>query len=143
MGYAPDWLRQNMKKAGSSGPTTQPSRKDMGSLFHGAQVQRLADGGPVRSFDAESEDYDYETARRYGMGPTGDGSKENEGHWGTRVELNDKDRPGDLPPGTGVMLKGRGHPTWDKGVQGEEDAGYSVVKHRDRYYSVPKGGAGK
>lgn len=59
MGYCPDWQRQNMKKTGSSGPTTTPSRRDMGSLFHSAPApqsksmakpQRLADGDTEESY---------------------------------------------------------------------------------------------
>ena len=111
MGHAPDWMRQSYGK-----------------------VRKMADGGAV--FDAESDGYDYDTAKRYGMGP--DGTGENLGHWGSRVELNEKDRPKDLPEGTGIMLKGAKHETWDKALKGEDDAGYDVVKRGDRYYSIPR-----
>lgn len=87
-------------------------------------------------FDPEGEGYDYETALRYGMGP--DGTGENLGHWGSRVELNDQDRPAGYPVGTGLMLKGAKHMSWDKALLGEKQAGYNVLKIGNRYYSVPK-----
>ncbi len=87
-------------------------------------------------FDPEGDGYDMDTARRYGMTPAPDGP--NKGHWGTRVELNERDRPKGFPEGTGIMLKGKKHKTWDLGVRGEDEAGYKVVKHKGRYYSVPK-----
>ncbi len=111
MGHAPEWVRNNYHK-----------------------IRKMADGGAV--FDADSDAYDYETAKRYGMGA--DGKGEDQGHWGSRVELNDKDRPEDLPQGTGIMLKGSKHETWDKAVKGEQEAGFDVVKRGSRYYSVPK-----
>jgi hypothetical protein len=47
----PDWLRQDMKKSGSSKPAT--GKKDMGSLFHGPKVQKYADGGEVEALKTE------------------------------------------------------------------------------------------
>lgn len=56
MGYCPDWNRQNMKKTGSSGPTTTPSRKDMGSLFHSAPAtQSKSMAKPMRLADGDTE----------------------------------------------------------------------------------------
>lgn len=95
--------------------------------YNPAAIDRI-----VREFDAESSDYDYETAKRYKMGP------DETGHWGSRVELGEEDLPEDMPKGTGLMLKGAGHETWDKALTGEEEAGYNVVKRGKRYYSVPK-----
>jgi hypothetical protein len=98
------------------------------------QPQAFADGGRVDPFDPDSDGYDYETARRKGMAPGDDG------HWGTRVELDDEEAAAaGLPSGSGVMLKGAKHPTWLLGIAGEEEAGFAVVKGRDgRYYSVPR-----
>lgn len=55
MGYCPDWLRQNMKKTGSSGPTTSSSRKDMGSLFHNSPAPQ-SNVKPVRLADGDTEE---------------------------------------------------------------------------------------
>ena len=61
MGNCPDWQRQNMKKTGASGPTTTPSRKDLGSLFHSAPAPQnksmtkpmyLADGDTEETYKA-------------------------------------------------------------------------------------------
>jgi predicted RNA methylase len=76
---------------------------------------------PVKlTFDPEGEGYDYATAEKYGLQPE-------KGHWPSRE------------PRTGLLLKGRGHETWDKTVKGEQDAGYEIYKGPDgRYYSRPK-----
>lgn len=61
MGYCPDWQRQSYKKTGQSGPTTTPSRKDTGSLFHSTPVAQnksmtkpmyLADGDTEATYKA-------------------------------------------------------------------------------------------
>lgn len=89
-----------------------------------------------KRFDPEGDGYDYDTASRYGMRPAASGP--NKGHWGSRVELSAKERPKGTPEGTGVMLKGRKHKTWSLAIEGEEAAGYDVVKMNGRYYSTPK-----
>jgi len=43
-----------------------------------------------------------------------------------------------LPEESYVLLKGRGHESWDKAVAGEEARGFRVVKRGSRYYSIPK-----
>jgi hypothetical protein len=76
--------------------------------------------GFMDEFDAEGPDYDYKTAEQYRMRP------DETGHWSSRV------------PQTGLLLKGRGHPTWHKTLKGEEEAGYEIVQFGNRYYSFPK-----
>ena len=76
-------------------------------------------------FDPESSDYDYETAELYGLGP------DSTGHWPSRV------------PKTGLLLKGSGHSTWNKTLEGERNLGYKVYKGKDgRYYSTKDGKVG-
>lgn len=84
-------------------------------------------------FNPEGSGYDYDTANRYGM------TRDKAGHLGSRVELDEATtRALGLPAGSGIMLKGAGHETWDKALKGEAEAGFSVVKGRDgRYYSIP------
>jgi hypothetical protein len=93
-----------------------------------------------RQFDAEGDGYDYRTARRYGMRRHISDDPKVHGHMDTRTELGafDLARKG-LPEGTGIMLKGAQHDTWAEALQGEEAAGFDVVKKGDRYYSIPKG----
>ena len=43
-------------------------------------------------FDAESIGYDYDRAKSAGMGPTGDGTKENKGHWGSVAPTTEEER---------------------------------------------------
>ena len=73
------------------------------------------------SFDAEGNSYDYDTAKARGMKPGADG------HWSSR------------DPDTGMLLKGRGHSTFDKGVNVDKSMGYELVKKGGRYYTL-KGG---
>jgi hypothetical protein len=75
----------------------------------------------IRPFDPEGSGYDYRTAIESGMVPR-------EGHWSSR------------DPRSGLLLKGRQHPTWDKLEAGEREAGYAIRKRGDgRYYSEPQG----
>ena len=49
------------------------------------------------------------------------------GHWPSRE------------PKSGLLLKGRGHPTWKLTEEGEAKAGYEIYKGKDgRYYSRQK-----
>jgi len=92
--------------------------------------RRYADGGGV--FNPQGSDYDYQTARAYGMGQ-GDN-----GHWGSVAPASESERKlHGLPEGSYVMLKGAEHPTWNKAVEAETARGSKIVKHGDRYYSVP------
>jgi hypothetical protein len=91
---------------------------------------------PKLKFDPEGEGYDYDTAKAGGLGP--DGTDENEGHWGsvTRASEDDRKKFG-LPEESYVILKGRKHETWDKAEESEGARGSKIVKHGERYYSVP------
>jgi len=73
------------------------------------------------SFDAESSDYDMESALAAGLKPGADG------HWPSR------------DPKTGLLLKGKKHETWGKLEAGEAAAGMEIYKQGGRYYSRPKG----
>jgi hypothetical protein len=73
-----------------------------------------------RAFDPEGADYDYEGAKAAGITP------DETGHWASR------------DPKSGLILKGRGHETFEKTMKGEEEAGFQIVKKGERYYSFPK-----
>tara|TARA_R110002051_G_scaffold63360_1_gene115448 strand:- start:479 stop:799 length:321 start_codon:yes stop_codon:yes gene_type:complete len=88
-------------------------------------------------FDPESKGYDYETPKRFGMGP--DGTGENVGHWGSVAPASPKDREKfGLPDESYMILKGRAHKTFHKAVKGEKDRVFEVKKFGDRYFSIPK-----
>ena len=70
-------------------------------------------------FDPEGLDYDYDSAKAYGLMP------DETGHWPSRV------------PQTGLLLKGKGHETWNLTEEGEKKAGYKIIFKDGRYYSVP------
>lgn len=73
------------------------------------------------TFDAEGEGYDMDTALAAGL------TQDTTGHWPSR------------DPRTGMILKGRTHETFPLTEEGEEAAGYRIIKRGDRYYSVPAG----
>lgn len=71
-------------------------------------------------FDPEGSGYDYKTAREAGLKP---GKNK---HWPSR------------DPRTGLILKGRNHPTFWKTIKGEKEAGYFIFRGPNgRYYSLP------
>lgn len=73
------------------------------------------------AFDPEGEGYDYKTARSAGISPGDDG------HWPSRE------------PKTGRLLKGRKHPTFNKGVEADKKLGFMLEKRADgRYYTVKR-----
>jgi hypothetical protein len=99
--------------------------------------QKLATA--LRQFDPLSADYDYTTAINAGMQPQQEGG-ENKGHWGSVAPTPLQYRMDyQLPEDSYMMLKGAGHPTFQKGVEAEEGRGYQVMRFGDRYFSVPAG----
>jgi hypothetical protein len=76
-------------------------------------------------FDPEGSGYDYDTAIKGGA-KSEPVPGDDRPHWPTR------------DPETGQILKGRQHPTWGLGMQGEEQEGYDVYKGMGgKYYSTP------
>ena len=72
-------------------------------------------------FRPESSNYDKASAIAAGL------SADETGHWPSRIAS------------TGLLLKGRGHPTWHKTVEEEERLGFEIYKGAGgRYYSRPK-----
>jgi hypothetical protein len=67
-----------------------------------------------------SGEYDYESAIKAGLIP------DETGHWPSR------------DPETGLILKGKKHPTFDKTIEGEKEAGYKMYRKDGRIYSKPK-----
>jgi GH24 family phage-related lysozyme (muramidase) len=84
-------------------------------------------------FNAESSDYDINTAKTSGMTP------DSSGHWGSVVDasLEDKQKY-NLPDESYLILKGKKHKTWNLMEKAENERGFKVVKFGDRYYSIPK-----
>lgn len=85
-----------------------------------------ADGGSVvrRRFDPDGDSYDYDTARRAGLGAVIDPDA-GLPHWPSRE------------PTTGLLLKGRRHPTFDVGVENDRLKGYGLEMRDGRYYTAP------
>ena len=71
-------------------------------------------------FNPEGSSYDYRSAKKLGLSP------DETGHWPSR------------DPKTGMLLKGRKHPTWEKTVKGEAKAGFEIYRKGERYFSKPK-----
>lgn len=85
-------------------------------------------------FNPEGQGYDYQSATTYGLSP------DETGHWGSRAELPETEaRALGLPVGSGIILKGISHPTFSKTIEGENQAGFDIIKGPGgRYFSVPK-----
>jgi hypothetical protein len=125
------------KPAMASGGQVKPRSKAHAAAMHlmSNKKKHFQTGGAV--FNPQGDDYDYQTALAHGMGPTGTG--ENQGHWGSVAQTSDDERQlHDLPKDSYVILKGKSHPTFYKAESAEEERGFKIVKHGDRYYSVPK-----
>jgi hypothetical protein len=122
--FDPKRIKSAIGNQGTYDTTNPDITKAHGGIVH------MADGG---SFNPQSSDYDYQTARAHGMGQ-GDN-----GHWGSVAPASESERKlHGLPEDSYLMLKGAEHPTWGKAVEAEEARGSKIVKHGDRYYSVPR-----
>jgi hypothetical protein len=77
-----------------------------------------------KPFDPEGEDYDYDTANKAGLKPK-PVEHDTVPHWPSRE------------PESGMLLKGRRHPTFDLGVEHDRKEGYGLEKQNGRYYSQP------
>lgn len=74
----------------------------------------------LERFDPESDGYDYQAAI-----DSGNIADEKTKHWGS------------IDPRTGMVLKGKNHPTWNQMVEEEVKLGNTVIKaDNGRYYSV-------
>ena len=78
---------------------------------------KLKEGG----FDPEGSGYDYKNAPKPSF-----------------KQLGYFPKYGSLDPKTGMVLKGRKHPTYKKTEQAEEKLGNKIIKKGKRYYSVKK-----
>lgn len=80
---------------------------------------KFQDAPLVEKFNPEGDSYDYQIAIDSG------GSADESGHWSS------------IDPRTGMVLKGRNHPTWDLTVEEETKLGNTIIKADDgRYYSI-------
>lgn len=111
-GYTPDWRKQRQ---------AQPLDDPLASYSPDWRQQQVTPPPKTpASFDPEGPDYDYASAQAGGLTPDATG------HWPSRV------------PETGLIVKGRGHETYDKTVAGETAAGMEIQPGPDgRYYSQP------
>lgn len=87
--------------------------------FPGTGMEVVRVGG-FPSFDPEGSGYDYDTARKLGIKP------DESGHWPS------------FDPQTGMLLKGKDHPTIDKTLAEELRLGNKLVQIDGRWYSRPK-----
>jgi len=91
-----------------------------------------------KSFDPEGSGYDMESAKSVGMEPTID-PEDGLPHYGSVIETTkEQQEQYGLPEESYMVLKGKQHDTWDLAVKGEEDRGFKIEKHGNRYFSVPQ-----
>lgn len=93
----------------------------IGKAARGGRIERFQRGGRVE-FDPEGEGYDYEQAEAAGLSPQ-PVEDDDVPHWPSRE------------PGSGLLLKGRKHPTFDHGVDVDRREGYGLEKQNGRYYT--------
>ena len=88
-----------------------------------------------RPFDPSGGGFDYNSADAAGM------TRDKNQHFGSLAPLPSTQAEAlGLPLGSGLVLKGRTHKTWNKMVEAETKLGNKIVKVQGRYYSVPLGG---
>lgn len=102
------------------------------------QTTPIAEDKLPEVFDPEGSDYDMQSAVAAGMKPEIDPT-DGKPHWGSVIKTSKEDQEKyNLPEESYMLLKGKSHETWDKAVKGEEDRGFKIEKHGDRYFSVPQ-----
>lgn len=106
--------QEPQKPAGK--PATQPSKPSVPVVAKPKPEAKIL---PIPGFDPEGIDYDMDSAVKAGL------TADETGHWPSR------------DPKTGMLLKGRKHPTWDKTVEAEAKMGNSIFQKDGRYYSQP------
>lgn len=99
---------------------TRGSRPNVAPQFVLAAAADLHEVGMLTEFDPEGSGYDYATANKSGLGP------DDTGHWPSR------------DPESGLILKGRGHPTFNLTEEGEAKAGYTIRRREDGRYISEK-----
>jgi hypothetical protein len=83
-------------------------------------------------FDPEGVGYDMATARQRGI------TADDTGHYPSLAPLSPEEATElGLPPESGLVLKGRSHPTFDKTLEAERALGRQIIEHNGRLYSVP------
>ena len=108
--------RTDYRESKASEGTEKPFTGVYKRLDRNAKVFSLY-GDDQADFDPEGSGYDMESALRAGL------TKDKTGHWGSR------------DPETGLILKGRKHPTFQKTLDDEKELGYTIEKQGNRYYS--------
>lgn len=89
-------------------------------------------------FNPEGEGFDMDTAKKFGMGPSQEEGP-NKGHFGSVVPTTPSQQQDfGLPEDSYMLLKGRGHPTFDKAMKAEAERGFMIKKFGNRYFSVPR-----
>lgn len=102
-----------------------------------AQLRNFRSRSSEAPFDPEGSGYDMDRAVASGMKPQDVGDVVP--HWGSVAPASPEERQQfGLPEDSYVLLKGRGHKTWNLAVEAEEARGSKVVKFGQRYFSVPR-----
>lgn len=109
----------------------EPTMVDDGTRTFGVDFKQT-------EFLPEGFDYDYKRAEQAGIKPEIDPT-DGLPHWGSVAPTTKGEQEKyNLPKDSYILLKGKQHETWDKAVAAEEERGFEIQKHGDRYFSVPK-----
>lgn len=93
--------------------------------------------GVGEGFDPEGEGFDIPTARKHKL-ERGFDPESGEMHMQSRLPLTEEEAlEFGVPPGSGLILKGRRHPTFDKAIKADEALGFKLIRRGNRYFTVP------
>ncbi len=93
---------------------------------------------PMPQFDPEGTGFDTKTFQERGL------KRDATGHGQSRLPFSAQESASlGLPPNSGLILKGRKHPTFHLTIKGEEQAGFRIITVpsgplKGRLISVPK-----
>ena len=141
-----EWYERGNPRSTSAGtyagqwedPPKPPPGVDVGRTMSDREVaefhraNKFADGGAV---------YRREPPPRQAFNPKGPGYDDETADWeGMQAEISPEDnKPHGFSrvPRTGMLLKGREHPTFDKAVEEDRRLGYGLEMRDGRYYTQP------
>lgn len=128
-GYSDDEIVTHLKDTKPKGVNVDAALKEG---YNSREIVDYLEQNGFGKFNPEGRGYDYETAKTSGMKPGPDG------HWGSVAPASTKDQQSfSLPDQSYVLLKGRGHESFDMANDAESARGYEIVKRGERYFSVP------
>lgn len=115
------WLNRRIKGPSAIGEMEEYKDDERRYARAERKISKAKEKSPEKGIKVEKKyGYNYDAAISAGLSP------DSTGHWPSR------------DPATGMILKGRKHPTFYKTKAGEKAAGYKIYKKDGDIYSKPK-----